>query len=146
MQAVLVVIKFLNCVHLCKEICTRANFWFYQIFGTELSSLAFHISLLVTWFRLKRYLHSKEHRNWAGDIDGDGYMNFGAVFRPLYVFLCLYAIKLFMFRQDYTFAKFFSALNFVAFVRMGDTHFDVPKANNVPIYYLAIPIFFILMT
>lgn len=35
---------------------------------------------------------------------------------------------------------------FVAFVRMGDTHFDVPKANNVPIYYLAIPIFFILMT
>ena len=146
MQSVIVFIKFLNCVNLIKELCKFPFLWLWQKLGEEFSNLIFQICLYITWFRLKRYLHSKEHRNWAGDVDGDGHMNFGAVFRPLYVFLSLYAIKLVLFKQDYTFAKFFSAANFVAFVRMGDTHFDVPKANNVPIYCLAIPIMFILMS
>jgi hypothetical protein len=82
----------------------------------------------------------KTNKSWEYDVPC-----FVHIFTPIFVFFPFYFIKLMFFKVEYTFLKIISCFSLIAFVEMSNTHFDQDTKNNLPIYYISIPIILVLL-
>ena len=70
--------------------------WHRNNLGTMLCQIIFHFCLFQTLGNLRLYLKSKERRNWMGDIQNDGHLDFYQCFYPIFTVTLLYLCKLVM--------------------------------------------------
>lgn len=89
-----------------------------------ISQLVFHCCINATLLKLRKYVRSKEDREWEQDFADDGYIDFYDAFTPMFYFVTLYLIKLSCLKTDYAWVKLVASLALIAFILMGETFFD----------------------
>lgn len=114
--------------------------WHRDNLGSMISQLIFHCSINSTLFKLRKYVRSKEDREWAQDFVDDEFLDFFDAFTPMFYFVSLYIIKLSCLKTEYVLIKTVASLALIAFIIMGETLFDRSDNNDTPIWLLAIPI------
>ena len=104
----LIIVQFLLCFliltclgFILKDVVIRGPLvWSRDSFGELLQQLIGHSCVLVWLFRLKHYISLKEQRAWRPDDYSDELMDFYSAFKPIFVLLCLFLIKVSCLRTE----------------------------------------------
>lgn len=136
----------LNIISLVQDIfCQGVLVWHRDNLGSMLSQLFFHSCILSTLFKLKKYVKSKEDREWARDFPEDEHIDFFDAFMPIFYFVSFYILKLTCLRTKYCVIKVIASVSVISLTILGETLFDKSDRNDAPIWLLAIPISILLV-
>jgi hypothetical protein len=115
----------LNIVSLIQDILSQGLLvWHRDNLGGMISQLIFHSCINSTLFRLKRYVGSKEDREWERDFPEDEHIDFFDAFMPMFYFVSLYILKLSCLKTNYCAIKVVACLSLIGLTILGETFFD----------------------
>ena len=131
----------LNIVSLLQDIVNQGIVvWHRDNLGSMISQLIFQCCICSTLCKLRKYVRSKEDREWARDFTDDENQDFFDAFTPMFYFVSLYIMKLSCLKTEHVWVKLVASFAVISFIIMGETLFDRSDRNDAPIWLLAIPI------
>mmetsp|Transcript_5040 Transcript_5040/g.7576 ORF Transcript_5040/g.7576 Transcript_5040/m.7576 type:complete len:324 (-) Transcript_5040:79-1050(-) len=119
--------------------------WIRDAFGQQILYFTLHLSILTSLVKLKEYVKIKEEREWEPDSATDNIMDFYDAFRPIFVLVGLYLVKVSLIKATHDFGKVILALASVGIAFICHSYFDSDQHNNVRLELLALPISVILV-